>query len=40
MKAYRSIHVIHNDLTYSNGPAVTIGAMTSEFGATDYLNAE
>jgi hypothetical protein len=23
---YRSIHVIHNDLTHSNGPAVTIGA--------------
>ena len=23
---YQSIHVIHNDLTHSNGPAVTIGA--------------
>jgi hypothetical protein len=23
---YRSIHVIHNDLTHSNGPAVTVGA--------------
>jgi hypothetical protein len=37
---YRSIHVIHNDLTHSNGPAVTIGAMTSEFAATECLNAE
>jgi Methyltransferase domain len=23
---YRTIHIIHNDLTHSNGPAVTIGA--------------
>lgn len=28
---YRSIHVIHNDLTHANGPAVTIGATTNEF---------
>jgi Methyltransferase domain. len=36
---YRSIHVIHNDVTHSNGPAVTIGATTNEFAATERLQS-
>lgn len=28
---YASVHVIDNDLTHANGPAVTIGATTGEF---------
>ncbi len=28
---YASVHVIDNDLTHANGPAVTIGATTSQF---------
>jgi SAM-dependent methyltransferase len=28
---YGSVHVIHNDLTHANGPAVTIGATINEF---------
>jgi len=28
---YRSVQIIHNDLTHANGPAVTIGATTNEF---------
>ena len=28
---YESVHVIHNDLTHANGPAVTLGATTNAF---------
>lgn len=37
---YRSIQVIHNDLTHPKGPDVTIGARTSEFTATECFNSE